>query len=48
MKNVVFWCGYLGTHTITKQGQGAEHNSSTEKRKKANNKVQQVPSIYTA
>jgi hypothetical protein len=23
-----------GTHTITKQGQGAEDNSSTEKRKK--------------
>jgi hypothetical protein len=32
------------THTITKQRQGAEHNSSTGKKKKANNKVQQFSS----
>jgi hypothetical protein len=45
------------THTSTgetghphhnKTVQGAEHNSSTGKKKKANNKVQQVPSMYTA
>jgi hypothetical protein len=39
--------GETGHPHHNKTVQGAEHNSSTEK-KKANSKVQQVPSMYTA